>query len=47
MYHGVANLSDGTTVEANGTISELAAWADGIVRESAGEISIEIREVAA
>lgn len=44
MYKGVVNLSDGTTIEVTGTFPELANWADNIIREHAGEITINIRE---
>lgn len=42
MYEGIATTNDGETIRVTGTFMELANWADNIIREYAGEISINI-----
>ena len=45
MYKGIAKLSDGRMLEVNGTLAEVASWADNLIRSQDGDLQIDIKQV--
>lgn len=42
IYHGKATLEDGTVLETDGAIMDIANWADKVIQETEGNIRIDI-----
>lgn len=42
IYHAKATLQDGTVLETYGFITDISAWADKVIRNSEGNVQIDI-----
>ena len=45
QYEGTATTADGKQYEAKGTMTEMANWADNIIRVANGNVDVKIVQI--